>query len=169
MRHRILFLPLLAALMLAACNPSQYYASYEDVDPNGWNLTETLYYDFSVDDTLSSYNTFIDIRHTDAYPYANLFLFVKTSYPDGSQSLDTLECPLADPAGNWYGRVNARHIDSRHPLTLQLRFPMKGNYSLAITQGMRDTLLLGLTQVGFRVEKEPNQSSSTPNPSAQPN
>ena len=33
-----------------------------------------------------------------------------------------------------------------------VRFPMQGNYHFAITNGMRDSAIVGLSHIGFRIE-----------------
>ena len=33
-----------------------------------------------------------------------------------------------------------------------LRFPMQGNYHFAITNGMRDSAIVGLSHIGLRIE-----------------
>ena len=81
------------------------------------------------------------------------FLFINTTFPDGSVAHDTLECPLADPEGRWLGKHTGRYVDARYRLRGgSARFPMTGRYHFAIANGMRDSAISGLKDIGLRVE-----------------
>ena len=141
-----------AALLLAACNSGVYYSEHLDVDDEGWNLRDTKYFNVDVDDSLRLFNFFIDLRNTNDYPYSKTFLFIKTTFPDGGTAIDTMECPLADPAGQWYGKKSGKYIDNRYFLRKNVIFPQKGRYTFAITQATRDTNLVGIKDVGVVIE-----------------
>lgn len=146
----LLFLPL--ALCLAACDGTVYYAEYEDVDENGWLPADSVAFDVNVEDTNLIFNFLVEVRNTVSYPYSNTFFFINTTFPDGSMARDTMEYPLADPSGEWYGKRSGRYVDTRYFFRRNVRFPMQGNYHFAITNGMRDSAIVGLSHIGFRVE-----------------
>ena len=76
-----------------------------------------------------------------------------TTFPDGSVAYDTLECPLADPAGRWYGKRVGRYVDSRYRLRgTSARFPMEGLYRFEVVNGMRDSAIAGLKDISLRIE-----------------
>lgn len=85
-------------------------------------------------------------------PYANTFLFVRTEFPDGSMSQDTMEFPLADDSGRWLGKRTGRYIDTRYYFRRNARFPMTGTYRFAVSNGMRDSAIAGLKDIGLRIE-----------------
>ncbi len=66
---------------------------------------------------------------------------------------DTLECPLADVEGHWYGRRTGRYVDSRFVFRRHVIFPRTGLYRFEILHGMRDTNVAGLKSVGLRIER----------------
>ena len=81
------------------------------------------------------------------------FLFIGTTFPDGSVAHDTLECPLADPEGRWLGKRTGRYVDARYRLRGgSARFPMMGHYRFAVTNAMRDSAISGIKDIGLRVE-----------------
>ncbi|MBR5028688.1 MAG: gliding motility lipoprotein GldH [Bacteroidales bacterium] len=141
-----------AFCILTACNSNVYYSEHENVDENGWNMNDTKYFDVDVDDVAHMFNFYVDIRNTQDYPYSNAFLFIKTTFPDGGIALDTMECPLADHDGRWYGKSSGRYIDNRYFLRKGVVFPSKGKYTFAITQATRDTNLSGVKDVGIVIE-----------------
>ena len=66
---------------------------------------------------------------------------------------DTLECPLADVEGHWYGKRTGRYVDSRFVFRRHVIFPRSGRYHFELWHGMRDTNVTGLKSVGLRIEK----------------
>lgn len=144
----ILFLP----LWLASCDGTVYYSEYADVDEDGWLPTDSACFDVEVTDTNLIFNFLVEVRNSVSYPYSNTFLFINTTFPDGSMALDTMEYPLADPSGQWLGKRSGRYVDTRYYFRRNARFPMQGNYHFAITNGMRDSAITGLEHIGLRIE-----------------
>lgn len=141
------------ALLLASCDGTVYYSQYADVNEDGWKSTDSVCFDVTVEDTTHLFDLLVEVRNTVDYPYSNLFLFVNSTFPDGSVARDTMELPLTDPAGKWLGKHSGRYVDTRYRLRGQpVRFPMKGNYHFAITNGNRETPVKDLVHVGFLVE-----------------
>lgn len=144
---------LTAVLLLAACDGTVYDSKYVDVNEEGWSPADSACFDIQVDDTTHLFDLFVEVRNNVDYPYSNLFLFVNTTFPDGSMSRDTMELPLTNAQGEWLGKHSGRYVDSRYRLRGQpVRFPMMGNYHFAITNGMRDNAIKGIAHVGFIVE-----------------
>lgn len=148
-----LILIAMSCLALQSCNMKVFYTQERDVDENGWNMNDFVAFDVDVTDTLQIYDFFIDVRNSVAYTKANTFLFINTTFPDGSVAYDTLECPLADVQGQWYGNRTGRYVDSRFVFRRHVIFPNSGNYHFEIGHGMRDTNLVGLSSVGLRIER----------------
>ena len=148
---KLTILPL-ALILLTSCNKKVFYAEDHHVDEKGWNINEKLEYDIVSPDATTYYNFLIDIRNTTKYPYDRTFLFINTTFPDGSIAHDTLECPLADVTGQWYGKQSGHYINNRYYFRKNVRFPQKGHYHFEILHGMRDTNIIGIKNVGFRIE-----------------
>lgn len=149
---RIIIL-LTAALLLSACDGSVYYDQSQAVDEYGWQQSDRLTFDVEVDDTTHLFNFLIGVRNSITYPYSNTFLFINTTFPDGSIAHDTLECPLADPSGRWYGKRTGRYVDSRYRLRGgSARFPMAGTYRFEVVNGMRDSAIAGIKDISLRIE-----------------
>ena len=139
--------------MLQSCNKKVYYTMEQDVDETGWNMNDRLKYDVDIKDTLQVFDFYIDLRNSTHYTKANTFLFINTTFPDGTVAYDTMECPLADVQGHWYGRRTGRYVDSRFVFRRHVIFPRSGRYHFEISHGMRDTNIAGLKSVGMRIEK----------------
>ena len=140
-------------MALAACDGSIYYDESRSVNEHGWLPQDTLTFDVDVDDTVHLFNFLVEVRNSVEYPYSNTFLFINTTFPDGSVAYDTMECPLADPEGRWLGKRTGRYVDARYRLRGgSARFPMTGRYRFAVTNGMRDSAISGIKDIGLRVE-----------------
>ena len=148
----VALLPLLL-VMLQGCDKHVYFTDERDVDETGWNMADAAVFDVDVDDTLQVFDFYIDVRNSVHFPKANVFFFINTTFPDGSVAYDTLECPLADVEGHWYGRRTGRYVDSRYVFRRHVIFPRTGLYRFEILHGMRDTNVVGMKSVGLRIER----------------
>ena len=153
LRFPLLASLLVSLLLLQGCDKNVYYAAERDVDERGWNMNDAVTFDVEITDTLDVYNFFFDLRNCVNYDKANAFFFINTTFPDGSIAYDTLECPLANVQGQWYGRRTGRYVDNRYYFRKHVIFPRSGTYSIAVTHGMRDTNVVGLKSVGLRIER----------------
>lgn len=154
MKHSGIHIALICLMAIATvgCDGSVYYGQSHSVDEHGWLPTDSLYFDVEAPDTSRAFNFLVEVRNSITYPYSNTFLFIRTTFPDGSVAQDTLECPLADAAGQWYGKRTGRYVDARYYFRRNARFPMEGTYRFAVANGMRDSAIAGLKDIGLRVE-----------------
>ena len=153
MRRAIIYITALVIFAsFTACDGSVFYDRQQAVNEHGWLPSESVDFDVEVNDTNQVYDFLIGIRNSVSYPYANTFLFLSTEFPDGSMSRDTLEFPLADATGRWMGRRTGRFVDSRYYFRRNARFPMEGHYRFSVSNGMRDSAICGLKDIGLRIE-----------------
>ncbi len=143
---------MMAAFGLQGCDKNVYYAVEKDVDETGWNMNDPVDFEVDFEDTLQVYDFFIDVRNSVHYNKANTFFFIHTTFPDGSVAYDTLECPLADVEGHWYGHRTGRYVDSRFVFQRHVIIPHAGRYHFQLYHAMRDTNLVGLKSVGLHIE-----------------
>ena len=147
----------LCAVLMAAvgvsCDSHVFYSNSQRVDASGWNLADTRTFDVEVRDTTRLYTFLIDVRLTVDYPYRNLFFFVNTTFPDGGVATDTVECPVAQPDGQWLGKRAGGYIDNRYSFRKNMIFPAPGRYRFEIAHAMRDTNIVGVKNVGLRIEQ----------------
>lgn len=119
-----------------------------------WSKDEALVYEVNIKDTLTPNSVYLTIRNSTDYGFSNLFLFIKTSFPDHSVARDTLECILANPDGKWIGKGLSRLKESQVLLKKNVRFHKKGLYRFEIIQGMRTEPLEGIADVGMRIVRQ---------------
>lgn len=137
-----------SALFLTACKTDVVYSEFYSIPSDKWSIDSIAYFDYTISDTTMDYNMQIYIRHTERYPYQNLWLFV-----GDSSSRDSINVFMADDRGRWYGDSNNGFIEVAVPFGEHLHFVDTGMYHLAIQHGMRDSLLQGITEVGLEIRK----------------
>ena len=105
-------------------------------------------------DTVSLCSCYINVRNTTDYPFSNLYLFIKTIYPDGKVAMDTIQLQLADKSGKWLGKGIGKLRDNQVLLMKDIRFPYTGKYVFEISQAMRVNKLKGIKDIGMRISKQ---------------
>lgn len=151
--RKLYFLFILSiAFMTVSCDQNLAYERIDTLKDEKWNLNESFNHQFEIKDSMRWYNLYIDIRNTTDYKNSNLFLFVTTTFPKGQKAKDTLECALANPQGKWYGKGNGKFKECKILFKPKFRFSQTGKYNLEIKHGMRDQDVLGLSEIGIRLE-----------------
>jgi gliding motility-associated lipoprotein GldH len=153
-RNKYLAFLLLASVILStSCNNNVVFTGSEAMNGNVWVLNHVPSFDVNVTDTITSNNVIFTIRTGSSYPFRNIFLFVKTTSPDGKSITDTLQYNLADEKGTWLGKGfgDIKELDLTYKSNVY--FPVKGIYNFNIQHGMRAEDLVGVYDFGIRVEK----------------
>ncbi len=144
---------LTALCLLAACGEKPFYEENREIRGHTWSQADSLEFAVEVTDTVSGYNFFLNLRHTESYEYSNIYVFFTTHFPDGRTSRDTIACTLADENGVWIGKSSGSLVNNRIVFGVKRIFPMAGSYRFVIQQGMRDEELPEVTDVGLCIEK----------------
>jgi gliding motility-associated lipoprotein GldH len=151
-KNKLLF-ALTALLFFTSCNKNVVYSEYKKFDDQQWAANNKAVFDLDITDTLTLNNVSLMIRHSDTYPYNNLFLFVTSKYPDGMVKKDTMEVILANEKGEWAGSGAGDIYDVKIPIKRNVRFPLAGKYQFVFEQGMRVDPLPMIMDFGFEIEK----------------
>ena len=150
---RILYI-LILAILLTSCGNDKLYDESVVIPEARWDNENIPYFDVIVDDTLSDYAFYLNIRHLENYRYSNLYVFLNTEFPNGNVTRDTIECTFAYPDGRWMSKGSGTIRSAKILLNPALRFPLSGNYHFEIEQAMRDEVLKGITDIGISFEKQ---------------
>jgi gliding motility-associated lipoprotein GldH len=148
MKRNILIL--IVSLLLVGCQGDIVYTVFKSLPNVGWEADSSLCYQPVITDSVADYQMLITIRHTDAYPYQNLWLFVDIEQDSLLLTRDTIECYMANERGEWLGGGLTVH---ELPLLYSenYRFANSGEYQISITQGMREDTLVGIKEVGVKI------------------
>ena len=144
------------ALLFSACDRDKFFDESLSLPGDTWSKDEALAFTIPVDDTLSAYRFFINVRNSNTYSYNNIYFFLTTEYPGGGFSQDTIECLLAAKDGSWLGKGTGAYRDNQIHIRDNIIFPQKGKYTLRLRQAMREDKLEGISEAGIRLEKQGN-------------
>lgn len=134
---------------LSSCRSDIVYSHFTPITSGQWSADTVLPFAYHIADKEASYRMLIYVRHTERYPYQNMWLFVN----DGV-ARDTIEFFLADDRGRWLGDKQHGFIEMPVLLEAEKQFADTGNYRLEIAHGMRDSVLRGVTDVGVEIIRD---------------
>ena len=150
--HKLLIL----LLFTTGCEQKDtLYKAYEDIEDGQWFVEKKFDFQFEVSDTTQAYNLYYLVRNAQQYPYYNLYLNRVMRGPDGKVVFSRLdEMYLSDevtgkPRGSGLGDL----FDHKFVFQRDYRFPKPGNYTLTVTQAMRQDPLPFVLGIGLSVEK----------------
>ena len=152
--NKIFFLLLVVSAVFISCDRKRVFEENKVIPEGTWKVHEKFSFAVPIDDLISRYQVFINVRNAPEYPYSNLYVFLNTFIPDGKMSRDTIELTLADYDGRWLGSGMGSVKFSRFLLKNNVQFPEKGTYRFEIEQAMRVNDLKGIRDFGLRIEKQ---------------
>src|ERR1039458_9259968 len=107
MRKFFLFilLSLNLSLILTGCLPAPYFQKEETIPQYSWTYNFKPSFTFNITDSNAIYQPYFVIRHTQAYPYSNLWIWVYVKTPgDTITKKERVNIVLAENNGKWLGR-----------------------------------------------------------------
>ena len=147
---------LLVILCVYACDPDRIYESNVSIPKEGWSSAQRAQFEVEITDTVSLCNVYINVRNNNNYKYMELWLFVDVYSPLVTVERDTAKIILADHRGKWLGHGLGSKFDTRLLFRKNVRFPAPGKYVFEYEQATRDKSLIGIEDVGLRIEKVRN-------------
>jgi len=153
-RARTILILLTFALWGASSTDGRFFEQNRGIENGSWAAHNNVSFSVVIEDTAASYDFYLNLRNDVNYPYSNLFLFLKTTFPDQRVARDTIECILAGYDGKWLGSGMGSVRFNRFLFQKGVRFGKAGTYSFDLEQAMRIDPLIGIRDVGLRIEKE---------------
>lgn len=150
----------LLLVSFVSCDSNRVYDKYASISDQSWHLENKVSFPFEIQDTLQKNDLFINLRNNNDYGYSNLFLITELNFPDGKKVVDTLEYEMTDVTGRFLGNGFSEIKENKLFYKENVTFPKSGKYEIQIRHAMRKNgevdgieNLLGVTEVGFRIEK----------------
>ncbi len=151
-KHNFIIL-LFLTLGLASCGETGVIINQsKTVADSTWKSNDSLVFDFNISDTTNYFDFSILIRNTENYQWSNIYLFSDLTFPNGKTRRDTIEVLLADQYGYWLGNNSGTIVTTEAKYMDHRRFPLTGDYNLAITHGMRQDTLTEVSDVGIKIK-----------------
>lgn len=148
----------LTLILLVQCRSIDLYERTVNIPKHAWSSDFTPSFEFEIKDTISLYEASLVLRHTDGYPFNNIWLIVQVETPDSLFTFRT-EKKLGDNDKGWLGTGLNDVIEHRISLNPDLAnagisFRKSGTYTFRLTQIMREDPLPEVLQAGIRVERK---------------
>lgn len=146
----VLTVALLTGLTVSftSCKNDIVYSHFSPISSEKWAIDSVASFEYAITDAAPDYRMLIYVRHTERYPYQNMWLFVGDSL-----HRDTIEFYLADDRGQWLGNKHHGFIEMPVLLEENYHFADTGIYHMTIQHGMRDSVLRGITDIGLEIVK----------------
>lgn len=144
---------LFSLFFLLACTTNDVFLNYQTINKKGWSEDSLCVFNTAITDSVSKYNVYINIRNKGDYPYQNLWLYINSMSPDSTITTDTIELYLADQRGKWLGSGIGSVFEMPVLYQQNKKFKKAGIYKYSIIHGMRDSVLVGINDIGIRIEK----------------
>ena len=142
-------------LFICSCDNSHYLLRENVYTENGtWAVKDKIPFHFTVTDTAKVYKIGFNIRYTNAYPQQNMYVFLHTFFPNGVHARDTISIDLFSIDGIPLGK-GKRAIELQNYFSC-VRFPMPGEYTMALEQAMRQDTLQGIISMGLYIVENEN-------------
>ena len=155
---RAIYLLLIAfCFLLTGCMPAPYFQKEASIPQYAWNYNFKPAFTFDITDTTAIYQSYFLIRHSQSYPYCNIWMWVYVKSPgDSLPRKERVNITLAESSGKWLGRGMGELYEQRMKIDFSdsIKFRRAGTYTVSMEQNMRINPLPEIMNVGFRLEKK---------------
>ena len=118
-----------------------------------WEKSDTLHFDIPVNDSLMLLHISTEVRYSDQYPYKDFWVEIRKNFKGESVfEVDTLQFILADSIG--------RRSEQGWSCLYQIKHRMNpvfvrdtGMYAIKINHLMKDDSLIGIHDIGIKIDK----------------
>ncbi len=150
---RNLLLSSLIIFAFSSCDDNLVFEENQSFEKKSWSQSVSPVFEVEISDTLLACDFYFNLRHGEDYTYSNLYVFMKTEFPNGMVAKDTMEFILQSPDGKWNGSGLGDIRDNQILFKQNLKFPLKGKYRFILEQAMREETLEHISEIGLRIEK----------------
>lgn len=144
---------LLSGALLQSCDDKPITDVFYPVAGKAWAYTDIKTVEVNITDTSSLCDVYLNLRHAGNYEWQNLYLRVKVVSPSSDSSLSRVSFQLTAADGKWLGSGLGDIVEYQVPFKEGIQFKELGTYRFELEQHMRVNPLLGIHDVGLRVEK----------------
>jgi len=152
--HTYFLLSGILSILLISCDRNRFFEESVKIDDGIWKSDNIIVFSTVITDTVAVYDMCLDVRNDISYPFSNLYLFLRTEFPNGQVVQDTIECILAGYDGKWLGSGIGSVRFNRFLFQQGISFRMSGTYRFELEQAMRVAELKGIRDIGIRIDKE---------------
>ncbi len=144
-----------AALAAAGCSRHlNDFSQFATLPEQGWAYNDTLSFNADID-SVATGTLQIAVRHTNDYPYRNLYVEVTIPEADGSLLRDTVDLRLSDVYGNWLGSGLGTSFQCAG--TIDRKVTLRRGAHITVRHVMRPDPVTDIEQVGLLFEGDDSE------------
>lgn len=152
-RSNYLLFSLSCLILFSSCKPNYIYQKSIDIENGVWAYVDTLNFSFNIEDTSHYYDLFLSVNHSPEFSNQNLYSRIYTSFPDGTEAVDTISLELTNKFGMWLGDCTKASCKLDLLLKGKTKFRHTGKYVLRLEQYNRVDSLAGIQSIGIMIAK----------------
>ena len=148
-----LILSVFVIIVFASCGSNYIFEEDKTIAGGAWTYADSLSFDFNIADTTKVYSLYLELDHSTEYRFQNLYVKVKTKFPNGKEIAQPLSLELANKFGQWLGDCGSENCEIIVPIQEQVYFQQSGDYKIVLEQFMREDPMQGLNKFGLKIEE----------------
>lgn len=153
-KKSLYFICIAFLISLTACDSLGVAEQLVSFEKQAWPAEQQPGFRFELKDTNSSYNIYFVLRHTDSYPYKNIWITYGHQYSgEKTVTFENKNLTLADDATGWRGAAMVDIIEQRVLLTPNPVKIQPGTSIFQVEHLMRINPLPHVLQAGVRLER----------------
>lgn len=142
---------LLLILLVSGCIRPRVYSEYRTISPEGWGISDELFYSFYVTDTTKTYTITASLRYLPEFKLKTLPIGIVYEDPYRHFDVKTIMWPL-DAPDKHTAQTGYNIFQTAYIIDEALKFPSPGLYTISLRHLSRDTLLAGVIEIGLIVD-----------------
>lgn len=153
MKNSALLFLMASMFFLISCNSNVVYKKEIDLEKSVFSKNDELQFDFEITDTTARYNVELNVNHSEEYSFQNLYVKIKTVFPDSKSTEDIVSLELSKSGTEWQGKCSGGDCTAPIMLVENTKFQTPGKYQLNISQYGRTDDVEGLNSFKLVVKK----------------
>tara|TARA_B110000285_G_scaffold70069_1_gene80684 strand:- start:17045 stop:17515 length:471 start_codon:yes stop_codon:yes gene_type:complete len=146
------FIIVVLFFLLVSCGKRPYYEKVYSFENRVWKDDVKLSFPVEIENITTEYNFTLSLRVSTDYKYNNMWVFLKTISPDGTEAREPFEIKITNTDGAWAGNKIGSIVET--PLVFNKRkLPLAGKYTFILEQGISLSMIDNVLDLGFKVEK----------------
>lgn len=139
-------------LLFFSCQDAAMYEKEYSFEGSSWSQKVKPSFKVDIKDIEKEYDFILTLRTTTDYNYNNLWVFLNTVTPSGVRAREPFEILITNPDGSWAGKKTGTVVE--FPLNFKRRkMPEKGIYTFTLEQGITESTISEVLDIGLRVEE----------------
>lgn len=153
MMRKLLFVCVLGTLATACSSDKEFQEKY-DFEDQTWPVDELPEFTIEVAETNLEYDVYYSIRHTQDYPFQNMYVQVRITGTEGEvlkselQNVVLFDPKSGEPKGSGLGSLITRNVRGLR----NFQFPEAGVYTFQFEQRNRAEVTTGIDSFGIWLE-----------------